>query len=314
MALTDTPDGNRSDDDRTPTSVCVVIVLYDNPLDELWRCLRAVRRAVEFALDDWRVAPSVVRISMGDCSDHPLISDGDLDALRDGLDARITVSYRWFAKNLRHSAACNALADGALEDALLILNPDTYLAPRSLARLLTSLRSPDVSAADARQVPCEHPKWYDPVVGDQSWASGACMLVRTPRFHEVEGFDAETFPSYANDVDLSWRLRLHGGRVLHQPRAVVFHDKRLDQLASVKPTRTELYEGLLGKLLLATKYDRDDIASDTIELVRAHGTDEQKRAVKDFELRRDQEMLPMRVGQSGAVAEFIDGDYGKKQY
>lgn len=304
----------RSADDHTPTSVCVTLVLYENSLTELWRCLRAIWHSVDYSLTQNLLSPANVRISIGDCSDRPLVGDDDLHAIRENLDPRVEVSYQWFAKNLGHSAGTNTLADAAPEDALLILNPDTYMAPSSLAALLGALRNPDVAAVDARQIPCEHPKWYDPTLGDQSWASGACLLVRTPRFHEVGGFDSDTFPSYVNDVDLSWRLRLHHGRVVHQPKAVVFHDKRLDKNGSVRPTRTELYQGVLGKLLLASKYAREDVVLETIEVVNAHGEAEHRRAVREFESRRRRRRLPEALKGSENVAEFLDGEYGRRLF
>jgi GT2 family glycosyltransferase len=304
----------RSVDDATPTSVCVAIVLYENSLEEVWRCLRALHRSAEHALDDPQLPLAALRINIGDCSDQSLIGREDLEAIRSTLDSRITVDYSWFGRNLGHSAGSNALADQAPEDALLFFNPDTYAAPNLVEMLVRAMRRSDIAAVDARQLPCEHPKWFDPVVGDQSWASGACLLVRTLFFREVDGFDAETFPSYVNDVDLSWRLRLHSGRVVHEPKAVVFHDKRLDRFADVRPTSIELHEGLLGRLLLATKYDRDDIVSQTVDVVREHGTTEQRRAVREFERRRSFDQLPQRIANASAVAEFTDGEYGHRRF
>lgn len=308
------PRRNRSIDDHTPTSVRVVIVLYGNTLDQVWRCVRALHRSVEHALDDTDSPLAVVRIDIGDCSNQALISPADLDDMRRMLDDRVNVEYCWFGRNFGHSAGSNALARNAKEDALLFLNPDTYVAPNLVSTLVRAMRKGDVAAADARQIPCEHPKWFDPVIGDQSWASGACLLVRTSFFREVGGFDAETFPSYVNDVDLSWRLRLHGGRVVHEPKAVVFHDKRLDTSAGVRPTPTEIHDGLLGRLLLATKYDRDDIVSETIDLVERHGTTEQQRAVREFERRRNAKELPRRITNASSIAQFIEGEYGPRRF
>jgi hypothetical protein len=304
----------RSVDDARPTSIRVAIVLYENALDEMWRCLRSLVRGVERAREDAVAGPNVVTISVGDCSGGPVIKDADLAALRTMAGDHARVEYTFFGRNLGHSAGCNALAQDAPEDALLFLNPDCYVSPRLLAGLLSAMRDPLVAAVDARQIPCEHPKFFDPVTGEQSWASGACLLVRTPWFREAAGFDATSFPSYVNDVDLSWRLRLAGGRVVHQPNAVVFHDKRLVGPATVRPTQIELYQGLLGRLLLATRYGRDDVVEETIELVGAHGSTEQRRAVAEFERRRRDEQLPAALPLADRVAEFVDGEYGRRRY
>ncbi|MGH3756569.1 glycosyltransferase [Actinophytocola sp.] len=304
----------RSVDDATPSSIRVAVVLYENALDEMWRCLRSLVRGVERAGEDPRTAPNVVTISVGDCSGGPVIKEADLAALRAMAEHRASVDYTWFGRNLGHSAGCNTLAEDAPEDALLFLNPDCYVSPRMIARLLSAMRDPLVAAVDARQIPCEHPKWFDPVTGEQSWASGACLLVRTPWFREAGGFDTDAFPSYVNDVDLSWRLRLAGGRVVHQPNAVVFHDKRLVDTATVAPTQIELYEGLLGRLLLATRYARDDVVEETIELVTAHGSTEQQRAVAEFERRRRDRSLPAPLAGADRVADFTDGEYGRRRF
>ncbi|MEU4740012.1 hypothetical protein AB0G02_06025 [Actinosynnema sp. NPDC023658] len=294
-----------------PSTLRVAIVLYGNPLGEIWRCVRAVNRAAELAID--RAGLRSVAIAVGDCSDAPLVSDAEGEHLRSSVAGGVSLTYRWFGANLGHSAGSNALAEGATEDAVLFLNPDSYVAPTLLVHLLGSLRDPRVAAADARQVPCEHPKHFDPRTGEQSWASGACLLVRTPAFHAVGGFDAEWFPSYVNDVDLSWRLRARGDRVVHQPRAVLFHDKRLDAEAHVRTTAIEPYEGILGRLMLATKYGRPDIVTETVDVLRVHGSDEQRRALDEFERRRAADRLPVPVRADG-VAEFIDGEYGRRRF
>lgn len=294
-----------------PTTLRVAIVLYHNPLGEIWRCIRALNRAVELAIADTGLRS--VAIAVGDCSDSPLISDAEVEDLRSSVAAGVSLDYRWFGANLGHSAGSNALAEGATEDAVLFLNPDSYVAPTLLRHLLRSLRDSEVAAADARQVPCEHPKHFDPRTGEQSWASGACLVVRTPVFHAVGGFDAEWFPSYVNDVDLSWRIRLHGGRVVHQPRAVLFHDKRLDAEARVRTTKIEPYAGILGRLMLATRYGRPDIVTETVDVLRVHGSDEQQRALEEFERRRAADRLPAPV-PADEVAEFIAGEYGRRRF
>ncbi len=54
------------------------------------------------------------------------------------------------------------------------------------------------------------------------WVSGACMAIRRDAFFSVGGFDPGYF-MYVEDLDLCWRLRQAGWRVLHLPDAVVTH-------------------------------------------------------------------------------------------
>jgi GT2 family glycosyltransferase len=59
-------------------------------------------------------------------------------------------------------------------------------------------------------------------VRDVFYVSDAAMLVRTDLFHELGGFDASRYPG-AEDLDLCWRARLAGARVLVAPDARVQH-------------------------------------------------------------------------------------------
>jgi GT2 family glycosyltransferase len=53
-------------------------------------------------------------------------------------------------------------------------------------------------------------------------ARGACMIVRHSVLKEVGGFDPDFVLGY-EDIDLCWRIRLRGYKVVYVPRSVVFH-------------------------------------------------------------------------------------------
>jgi GT2 family glycosyltransferase len=59
-------------------------------------------------------------------------------------------------------------------------------------------------------------------VRDVFYVSHAVMLVRADLFHELGGFDPQTFPG-ADDIDLCWRARLAGARVIVAPSARARH-------------------------------------------------------------------------------------------
>lgn len=54
------------------------------------------------------------------------------------------------------------------------------------------------------------------------FASGGAMLISREAFVEVGGFDEDYF-LYHEDVDLGWRLWIHGYRVLRATRSLVYH-------------------------------------------------------------------------------------------
>ncbi len=64
-------------------------------------------------------------------------------------------------------------------------------------------------------------------VRDVFYVTTATMLVRVDLFTELGGFDPATFPG-AEDLDLCWRARLAGARVLVAPDARVSHREAAD--------------------------------------------------------------------------------------
>lgn len=139
--------------------------------------------------------------------------------------------------NAGFAAAANAGARAATGDLLLFLNPDAVPAPG----FVEAIRAPRgdwtawmglVKAGDAintsggvmhftgiawaGQAPARGP-------GAVTFLSGACLAVPRATFLAAGGF-AERYFMYQEDVDLSLRLRLAGGRLGIEPAAVVDHD------------------------------------------------------------------------------------------
>lgn len=57
---------------------------------------------------------------------------------------------------------------------------------------------------------------------DIFWATGACFLIRTDDFRAVGGLDARFF-AHMEEIDLCWRLRSRGRRIVCLPASTVFH-------------------------------------------------------------------------------------------
>lgn len=62
---------------------------------------------------------------------------------------------------------------------------------------------------------------YD-CIRDVFWTSGACMCVRLDRYREVGGLDARFF-AHMEEIDLCWRLKSKGYRLVCVPQSVVYH-------------------------------------------------------------------------------------------
>lgn len=62
---------------------------------------------------------------------------------------------------------------------------------------------------------------YDTPV-DILWGSGACLFIRTSIYKEVGGLDAVFF-AHQEEIDLCWRLRSRGYRLVCVPQSVIYH-------------------------------------------------------------------------------------------
>ncbi len=54
------------------------------------------------------------------------------------------------------------------------------------------------------------------------WATGACMYVRAEVFSKVGGFDKEFF-AHMEEIDLCWRMKWFGYKIMYLPQVTVFH-------------------------------------------------------------------------------------------
>lgn len=54
------------------------------------------------------------------------------------------------------------------------------------------------------------------------WASGACFFVRRDAFFRAGGFDEDYF-AHQEEIDLCWRLQIHGGKIIAVGTSKVYH-------------------------------------------------------------------------------------------
>jgi riboflavin kinase/FMN adenylyltransferase len=54
------------------------------------------------------------------------------------------------------------------------------------------------------------------------WASGAALVIRNLLFQQLEGFD-ENYLAHHEEIDLCWRLKRAGYKIMVQPQSVVYH-------------------------------------------------------------------------------------------
>jgi GT2 family glycosyltransferase len=149
--------------------------------------------------------------------------------------------------NLGFTGGANLGAAEATGETIVFLNPDTVVAPRGLRQLESRLDDATIGIAMARLRLLDRPELLNSSgtqihVSGIGWAggygepsesverlrevpapSGAAMAVRAETFRELGGFAEELF-MYLEDLELGWRARLAGLRVVLDPAADVFHD------------------------------------------------------------------------------------------
>lgn len=132
------------------------------------------------------------------------------------------------------------------------LNIDTEMMQDTLLELEKEINnsSTDVVLWEFRQFPYEHPKMYNILTGETTWCSGAAFAIRRKVYQEVGGFDVKIF-MYAEDVDLSWRIRTYGYKLCYAPRVKIIHYS-YETAGEIKPNQ-HVY-GVINNLLLRYRY------------------------------------------------------------
>jgi GT2 family glycosyltransferase len=294
-----------------PCSLRVQTVLFETQPSDLERSLASIDRAAEIALAEGAV--SSVEVAYGDSSPMPVLGDEQLEAFNEAFPSLAGISYSFFASNMGSAGGQNRLLEDARTDLVFFINPDVRLGPTSLAELIKPFRAAGVGATEARQLPLEHPKDYDPTTGETGWAAGACMMVPLALAKAVGGFDAASFFLYCDDVDLSWRIRLAGLKIIHQPSAGIFHDKRLTIDGTLLHEATQRYYSAEAALLMAHKYGRPDLVRRMMADYEASGEAHLRRAADAYRARKDAGRLPP-VTPAPGIADFAGSNFTRHRF
>lgn len=160
---------------------------------------------------------------------------------------RVAISLIINQRNLRFARSCNRAANIARGDLLWLLNNDVRVDKNCLAILTKQFADQNddqklfaVGALEYEGNDTQAPKagknrlWFEKGLfihakakdfdfGATAWASGGSGLFDRQKWLKLGGFDTKFYPAYWEDVDLSFRAKKHGWRVVFEPKAVVFH-------------------------------------------------------------------------------------------
>ena len=136
---------------------------------------------------------------------------------------------------------------------------------------------------------------YDSIV-DVFWATGACLLIRSELYRRVGGLDDEFF-AHMEEIDMCWRLKSRGYRIVCVPQSIVFHVGG-GALGYESPHKTYLnfrnnllmlYKNLPLRLLKNVMFWR--LVFDYAAAIQLFITGKPKNAISVFKARRDYKQI-----------------------
>ena len=160
-----------------------------------------------------------------------------------------------YERNIGFSAACNRGVEAASTDYVFLLNNDATVKPDTIGLLaeklasdasiaacqpkILSLTSPgkfDYSSAAGGEIdrygyPFARGRVFDTIEEDKGqydtereifWGAGAALMLRREHYLAAGGLE-EPFFAHMEEIDLQWRFRLMGYRVISLPSAIAFH-------------------------------------------------------------------------------------------
>jgi GT2 family glycosyltransferase/glycosyltransferase involved in cell wall biosynthesis len=209
--------------------VSIIIPVY-NELDFTLRCLKSIQ-------DNPSTASAEIIV----------LDDASKDDTSKILPSIPGIRYIRNQDNLGFLRSCNRVASEARGEYLVFLNNDTEVQENWLDHMIAVFERERIGIVGAKLI---YPNgrlqeaggliWSDgsamnfgrdddprkpaySYLRDTDYCSAACIVIKARLFQEVNGFDELFAPAYYEDVDLAFKVRAKGYRVLCQPAAKVTH-------------------------------------------------------------------------------------------
>ena len=287
-------------------------ILFNNDKADIEKAVSAMSNAASVYRQKGHALDCV--LVYGDASEAPLYTAEEILLLKQKYDGLTDIRYIVFGENTGTSKGHNRMAKDAQADYLLLMNPDIILCPNFFEEILSPFSDPAVGAAEGRQIPLEHPKDYDKATFETSWTSGACTFIRSDVFRAVGGYDAATFFMYCDDVDLAWRVRLAGYKLIYCPRAMILHSKMTGADGMSAPSSFEIYWSALANLLMSVKWSFPLRTAELIDRY-SHSTEKENRdAAAAFLQMKEEGRLPSPLDPEHRVAVMYDDYYAPQRF
>lgn len=247
-------------------------------------------------------------------------SDGSLEFVEKNFPTVIRIDN---GENFGFAGGYNKALENLNEEFFVLLNSDVEITPNWLQPVITLFDSDQQVAAIQPKILNYHDKTsfeyagaaggfidkngypfcrgrifdlletdngqYD-AVQEVFWATGACMFVRSKVYKELGGLDDDFF-AHMEEIDLCWRTKRAGHKIMVQPKSIVYHvgggtlpksnpfktflnfRNGLELLAKNLP-KNQLFLGILTRLLwdalAAFKFLASGSFKDFTAVIRAH--------------------------------------------
>ena len=294
-------------------SIQIQSVLYRNSVRSLDKAIESIANAICIAKTKNQLELDVL-VCYGDASPEPVFSEREIWERNNRWKGVLQIKYNCFGFNSGSAKGHNILAEDCHTEYMMIMNPDVIVSPRFFVEMFKPFCNQNVGMVEARQTPVEHPKEYDINTKETDWATTACVIFPRKIFEELNGFDAESFFMYCDDLDFSWRMRLAGYKIIYQPLAPVYHAKRLSSAARWQPTEAEIYYSAEAALMMAYKFSNEKLLKKIINEYSNSGNADLVCAVESFEKKKESGQLPVQLDKEHKVAKFVGNMYTEHRF
>lgn len=184
------------------------------------------------------------------------------------------------SRNLRFAESCNRGVNKAKGRIVILLNNDVKPKKDFLKPLLKNFNDPLVFSVGCKEIEFKngrkiesgraqgefkkgflvHWKAKDQTKRHTLWTFGGSMAVDRKKYLDLGGFDKLYKPAYWEDIDLCWRARKKGWKILFEPKAIVYHrhettnikvlGKRKMEIAAYKNQILFMWKNIRGYKLL----------------------------------------------------------------
>jgi|GEM_PF-884589 len=177
-----------------------------------------------------------------------VIDDGSSEKTDEVLSQIKNITYLRNPENLGFLLSCNRAAEKARGKFLLILNNDVQFAQGWLHPLVETFSKYENVGAVGPKILYPNGRLqgsgarikqnaYSQLIGlgddpgqpmysytrEVDYCSAVCLVVETEVFRKLGGFDSSLAPAFGEDIDLCFRLRNQGRRIIYNPKSVIIH-------------------------------------------------------------------------------------------